>query len=325
LKSLRSRRRNPSRGFEGSRRSARRAGAEKTYPQLCAAGLRVGLTGTNSSINIRVDDLLRAAWRKAVGKGAMSELRNEIVGKVALVTGASSGLGAHFARVLAEAGAMVVPTARRVDRLEALATAIRDAGGRAHPLALDVTSVAAIRDVVGRIGEQVGAVDILVNNAGMSHEGRLEDVEEEDFDIQIGTNLKGAFFVAQAVARQMIAAKRRGRIVNIGSVVAARPTARVGIYGMTKAAIVHMTRQMARDWGRHGINTNAISPGYITTEINDEFLATEQGRNFVSTLPRRRVGDPSDLTALLLLLCSGQSSRFINGAIIAADDGFAAS
>ena len=127
----------------------------------------------------------------------MSELGNEISGKVALVTGASSGLGAHFARVLAEAGAIVVPTARRVDRLEALATAIRDAGGQAHPMALDVTSVAGIREVVGRIGEEVGPLDILVNNVGMSHEGRLEDVEEEDFDIQVSTNLKGAFFVAR--------------------------------------------------------------------------------------------------------------------------------
>ena len=253
----------------------------------------------------------------------MSGFEDEIAGKVALVTGASSGLGAYFAKVLGEAGAVVVPTARRTERLERLAADIHSAGGRAHPMALDVSSVANVRDIVAQIDGEVGPVEILVNNAGMSHEGRLEDVEEADFDEQVGTNVKGAFFVAQAVARQMIAAKRGGRIVNIGSVAATRHIGRVGVYGATKAAVVYLTKQMAREWGRHGINTNAISPGYIATEINDAFFATDAGRKFTETLPRRRIGELSDLKAVLLLLCSGESSRFINGAVVAADDGMA--
>ncbi|MEP9356111.1 SDR family NAD(P)-dependent oxidoreductase [Xanthobacter sp. KR7-65] len=246
----------------------------------------------------------------------------EIHGKVALVTGASSGLGLGFAEALAGAGAKVIGAARHADKLQRAVDKIRAAGGTAHAMTVDVGSVRSIRELVAAIADEVGPIDILVNNAGVSREEMLLEVEEEDFDLQVGTNFKGAFFTAQAVARQMVANKIEGRIVNIGSIAGSRPVGKVGIYGASKAAVVHMTRQMAREWGRYGINTNAICPGYIATELNAEFLATEAGRKMASSLPRRRVGEPEDLKALLLLLCAGRSVRLLNGSIVAADDGF---
>jgi NAD(P)-dependent dehydrogenase (short-subunit alcohol dehydrogenase family) len=246
-----------------------------------------------------------------------------IFGKVALVTGASSGLGQHFAEVLAAAGAKVIIAARRIDRLQALASKLREAaGGGALPVEMDVTSVSSIRKAIASVVAEVGPIEILVNNAGLSHQCKLEDVEEADFDAVLDTNLKGAFFVAQAVARQMIASKISGRIVNIGSIAAHRALGQLGPYCISKAAVVQMTHVMAREWGRYDINTNALSPGYFATDINAEFRATEAGHRLLSSLPRKRMGDADDLDGALILLCSGQSSRFINGAVIAVDDGF---
>jgi len=247
-----------------------------------------------------------------------------IAGRVAMVTGASSGLGARFAQVLAEAGATVAITARRMDRLDGVASGITVAGGRAVAVAMDVTSVASIREACARVEAECGPIGILVNNAGISRQQRLVDVEEADYDAVLDTNLKGAFFTAQAAARQMIAHKIEGRIVNIASVAALRTLGQVGTYCMSKAALTHMTHSMAREWGRHGINTNAICPGYIETEISAAFLATEAGQRMVGALPRRRMGVPSDLDAILLLLCSQAPSRFINGSVMVADDGFVA-
>jgi NAD(P)-dependent dehydrogenase (short-subunit alcohol dehydrogenase family) len=136
------------------------------------------------------------------------------------------------------------------------------------------------------------------------------------------TNLKGAFFMAQAAARQMIAHRLEGRIVNIASIAGLRPLGQLSTYSMSKAAVVQMTKSMAREWGRHGINTNAICPGYIATEISEDFLHTEGGKKLLASLPRRRMGEPRDLDGLLLLLCAGEPARFLNGAIVAADDGF---
>jgi NAD(P)-dependent dehydrogenase (short-subunit alcohol dehydrogenase family) len=245
-------------------------------------------------------------------------------GDVALVTGASSGLGRRFALTLARDGARVAIAARRADRLDTLAAEIQDGGGIALPLALDVSDVGAVRAACAAIEDRLGPIAILVNNAGISRQARLEDVEESEYDAVMDTNLKGAFFTAQAAARQMIRHGVAGRIVNIASVAALRPLGQVGPYNMSKAGMVQMTRSMAREWARHGINTNAICPGYIETEIGADFLESDAGRRMVQSLPRRRLGQPEDLDALLLLLCSGAASRFINGAIIAADDGFAA-
>ncbi len=241
----------------------------------------------------------------------------QLAGKVALVTGASSGLGLRFAQVLAQAGAWVAVAARRIERIEHLATEI---GGTAF--ALDVTDVAAIRAVANSVERALGPIDILVNNAGISGQSRTENVEEADYDAVLDTNLKGAFFMAQAAARRMIALRRPGRIVNIASIGGLRPLGQLTAYSMSKAGMIAMTKSMAREWGRYGINVNAICPGYIETEMAADFLQTEAGEKFLHALPRRRMGEARDLDALLLLLCSGEEGRFINGSIMTADDGF---
>lgn len=248
----------------------------------------------------------------------MTGFDTDIAGKVALVTGASSGLGIRFARVLAAHGARVAIAARRLDRLEALAGEI---GGAAF--ALDVTDVAAIAATVAAVEARLGAIAILVNNAGISRPARTEDVTEADYDAVLATNLKGPFFVAQAVARRMVAANIEGRIVNIASVAGLRPIGQLATYSISKAALIMMTKSMARDFGRHGIGVHALCPGYIETDINRDWLAAPAGEKLRALQPRRRFGVPEDLDAALLLLCAGAPGRFLNGTILAADDGFA--
>jgi NAD(P)-dependent dehydrogenase (short-subunit alcohol dehydrogenase family) len=245
-----------------------------------------------------------------------------IAGRVAFVTGSSSGLGARFARVLAAAGARIVLAARREDRLTALAAELRHDGAEAITTALDVASYASIQRAAASAEKQFGPIEILVNNAGISRQAKLEDVTEQDYDELMATNLKGAFFMAQAAARQMIAHRIQGRIVNIASIAGLRTLGQLSTYSMSKAAMVQMTKSMAREWGRYDINTNAICPGYIATEISEDFVETEAGKRLLASLPRRRLGEARDLDGLLLLLCSGEPARFINGAIIAADDGY---
>ncbi len=245
-----------------------------------------------------------------------------IAGRVAFVTGASSGLGARFARVLAAAGARIVLAARREDRLDALAAELRGEGVETLSVTLDVSSHTSIQEAAAKAEKTLGPIDILVNNAGISRQARIEDVTEQDYDELMGTNLKGAFFMAQAAARQMMAHRVEGRIVNIASIAGLRPLGQLATYSMSKAAMVQMTKSMAREWGHHGINTNAICPGYIATEISEDFVETEAGRRLLASLPRRRLGEPRDLDGLLLLLCAGEPARFINGAVIAADDGY---
>jgi NAD(P)-dependent dehydrogenase (short-subunit alcohol dehydrogenase family) len=252
-------------------------------------------------------------------------MRTNLKEKVALVTGASSGLGERFARVLAANGALVVLAARRVERLKELRAQIESAGGEAHVVALDVTDQDAIAAAVAEVAGTVGPIDILVNNSGVSTQQRLTDVATTDFDFVFGTNVRGAFFVAQAVARQMIGRAKetpnfQGRIVNIASVAGLRVLPQIGLYCMSKAAVLHMTRAQALEWGRYGINVNAICPGYVRTEINDEHWETEAGKKLIAMLPRRRIGDAADLDGTLLLLVA-EESRFVNGAIITVDDG----
>lgn len=246
----------------------------------------------------------------------------DIAGKVALVTGASSGLGERFARVLAAAGAKVALAARRVERLEALAAELRAGGAEVLAVGMDVASVASVQAGAAAVLAGLGPIDILVNNAGISIQAKLEAVTEDDYDAVMDTNLKGAFFLAQAAAKQMMAAKREGRIVNIASIAGMRAIGQLSTYGMSKAALIQMTHAMAREWGRHGINTNAIAPGYIATEISAEFLKTEVGAKWVGSLPRKRMGEARDLDGMLLLLSSGEAARFINGSVMVADDGF---
>ncbi len=253
----------------------------------------------------------------------------DLEGRVALVTGASSGLGAQFARTLAKAGACVVLAGRRIERLKDLRAEIEGSGGDAHVVELDVTDLASIKAAVAHAETEVGTLDILINNSGVSTTQRLTDVTENDYDYVMDTNTRGAFFVAQEVGKRMLARARGaapgsfvgGRIVNIASMAGLRVLGQIGVYAMSKAAVIHMTRAMALEWGRHGINVNAICPGYIDTEINHHHWDTEQGRKLVDMLPRKRVGQPRDLDTALLMLCANES-HFINGAVIQADDGF---
>ncbi|HEV6968347.1 MULTISPECIES: SDR family oxidoreductase [Roseateles] len=250
-------------------------------------------------------------------------------GRVALITGASSGLGEQFAKTLAQAGACVVLAGRRVERLKDLRAEIEGQGGDAHVVQLDVTDVASIKAAVAHAETEVGTLDILINNSGVSTTQRLTDVTENDYDYVMDTNTRGAFFVAQEVGKRMLARARGaapgtfigGRIVNIASMAGLRVLGQIGVYAMSKAAVIHMTRAMALEWGKYGINVNAICPGYIDTEINHHHWGTEQGRKLVELLPRKRVGQPKDLDTALLMLCANES-HFINGAVIQADDGF---
>ncbi|MEK9803554.1 MAG: SDR family oxidoreductase [Curvibacter sp.] len=254
----------------------------------------------------------------------------DLSGRGAFITGASGGLGAQFARTLARAGAAVVLAARRVEKLKELRAQIEGEGGDAHVLELDVTDIGSIRSAVAHAETEVGSIDILINNSGVSTTQRLVDVSEEDYDYVLDTNTKGAFFVAQEVGKRMIARAKGaapgtytgGRIVNIASMAGLKVLPQIGIYCMSKAAVVHMTRAMATEWGKFGINVNALCPGYIDTEINHHHWQTEQGQKLISMLPRKRVGQPADLDAVLVMLCANES-HFINGAVIQADDGFA--
>ena len=253
----------------------------------------------------------------------------DLSGRVALVTGASSGLGEQFARVLARAGAGVALAGRRVERLKSLRAEIEAEGGDAHVVPLDVTDHDSIKSAVAHTETEMGTIDILVNNSGVASAARLTDVSPDDFDAIFDVNTRGAFFVAQEVGKRMIARSKGaapgtftgGRIVNIASMLGLRVMARTGVYAMSKAAVVHMTKAMALEWGRYGINVNAMCPGYIDTEMTNHQWSTDAGRKFVESMPRKRVGRPADLDAVLMMLCANES-QFVNGAVISADDGF---
>src|SRR3990167_3282160 len=254
----------------------------------------------------------------------------DLYGRIAFVTGASSGLGAQFARTLARAGAGVVLASRRIEKLKELRARIEGEGGDAHVVELDVTDHDSIKAAVAHAETEVGSIDILVNNSGVSTTQRIQDVSPDDYDYVFNTNVKGAFFVAQEVGKRMLAratgsapgSYTGARIINVASMAGLRVLPQIGVYCMSKAAVIQMTKAMALEWGRFGINVNAICPGYIDTEINHRNWQTEAGQKLVQMLPRKRVGQPKDLDALLVMLCSDQS-HFINGAVISADDGFA--
>jgi NAD(P)-dependent dehydrogenase (short-subunit alcohol dehydrogenase family) len=242
----------------------------------------------------------------------------DLSGRVALVTGASSGLGAQFARTLSKAGAGVVLAARRIERLKTLRAELEAEGGDAHVVTLDVTDTDSIKSAVAHAETEM-----------VSTTQKLVDVSPEDYDYVMNTNTRGAFFVAQEVGKRMIARSLGaapgtfigGRIVNVASMAGLRVLSQIGVYAMSKAAVIHMTRAMALEWGRFGINVNALCPGYIDTEINHHHWQTEAGQKLINMLPRKRVGQPQDLDAVLMMLCANQSS-FVNGAVISADDGY---
>ncbi|MBB3898753.1 SDR family NAD(P)-dependent oxidoreductase [Roseococcus suduntuyensis] len=232
-------------------------------------------------------------------------------GKRALVTGASGLLGAHFARVLRGAGAEVVLAARRPDSCAALAAELG-----ATVVALDVQAT----DSVAPAFDAAGRVDILVNNAGIAATRGFLEHSLDDFDRVLEVNLRGAFLVGQEAARRMAAAKTGGSIINIASVLGARIIPGVAGYTAAKAGLIHLTRQMAVELARHNIRVNAIAPGYIASDINAEFFATEAGQAMVKRIPQRRLGNPDDLSGPLLLLAS-DAGRHMTGSVVTVDGG----
>jgi NAD(P)-dependent dehydrogenase (short-subunit alcohol dehydrogenase family) len=242
-------------------------------------------------------------------------------GKVALITGAGSGLGRQFAETLSEAGATVVIAARRREKLEETADLIRDKGGHAICLDLDVTDSLSVTNCVRETVGEAGVPDILVNNAGIAKQAYLTDIEEEDWDAVLDTNLKGVFMVARAVAKSMINADKPGSIINIASVLGLRVSKALGSYIAAKSAVVQLTKAMAIEWSRYNIRVNALAPGYFITEINQEQFADASAEDFLrKRVPMARVGELREIGGPLLLLASDAGS-YMTGSIIAVDGG----
>ncbi|SEG11774.1 SDR family NAD(P)-dependent oxidoreductase [Bosea lathyri] len=244
----------------------------------------------------------------------------DLKGKRVIVTGASSGLGAHFVRLLAGNGAHVVAAARRVDRLAQLADDCAPLPGRVVPLALDMASVAAMQSGIGEAAGLLGGLDVLVNNAGIGETEAALSVTEAQWDAQLDVNLKGCFFAAQAAAKIMMAQEGGGAIVNIASILGERVMARVAPYAISKAGLIQMTKVLALEWARHAIRVNALAPGYVATDINSDFFASDAGQALTKRIPARRIGEPDDLDGPLLLLCSN-AGRHMTGAVVAVDGG----
>ncbi|KRP98768.1 2-deoxy-D-gluconate 3-dehydrogenase [Bradyrhizobium yuanmingense] len=245
--------------------------------------------------------------------------RFRLDGKLALVTGASSGLGAHFAALLASSGARVMLAARRVDALHPLATDIRRIGGEARVTALDVTSSRSVRECLDRTCEW-GTPDIVVNNAGVTVTRSLLEQTEEDFDRVLETNLKGCWLVATESARRMVQAGRGGGVVNVASILGERVAGGVAPYAISKAAVVQATRAMALELARHRIRVNALLPGYVVTDLNRNFLQSEAGEKLRARIPSRRFCELQDLDGPMLLLASDAGSA-MTGASLAVDGG----
>jgi NAD(P)-dependent dehydrogenase (short-subunit alcohol dehydrogenase family) len=240
--------------------------------------------------------------------------------KVALVTGASSGLGDHFARLLARSGAAVVVTARRMQALEKLVAEIEADGGRAFALRLDVTDAVSVHAAVAQAIAKYGAIDILVNNSGTTSASSFLDQSEDMWDSVLDTNLKGAFLVAREVALSMRDSARGGSIINISSILGLRQAGQVASYAVSKAGLLQLTKTMALELARYGIRVNAMAPGYIETDLNRDFWSTAQGAAMLKRIPQRRLGKPEELDGVLLLLAS-DASRYMTGSVIAIDGG----
>jgi NAD(P)-dependent dehydrogenase (short-subunit alcohol dehydrogenase family) len=236
-------------------------------------------------------------------------------GRTALVTGASSGLGHHFAEVMAREGAQVTVAARRLDKLEELVAGIERAGGRASAVALDVTDP----DSVARAFEGA-AFDTVVNNAGVTLDGAALDTSDEDWSRVIDTDMTGVFRVARAAARSMVDAGTGGSIVNVASILGLRVAGNLAAYATAKAGVVQMSKSLALEWARHGIRVNALCPGYIETDLNRDFFASDAGQKLIKRVPQRRLGQMRDLDGPLLLLASDEGA-FMTGSVLAIDGG----
>ena len=244
----------------------------------------------------------------------------DLSGKCALVTGASSGLGRHFAEVLAAAGAKVAVAARSAERVASVAEAIGARGGTAVPVELDVTRRTSVTRAVAEAAAALGRLDILVNNAGVTATASFLDLDEEAWDNVVDTNLKGAFAVAQETARRMKEQGTGGAIVNIASILGLRVAGHVAPYVASKAGLVQLTKAMALELARHGIRVNALCPGYMETDLNREFFASDAGQALIRRIPQRRLGRPQELDVPLLLLCS-DAAAYMTGSTLVVDGG----
>lgn len=241
-------------------------------------------------------------------------------GRVALVTGAGSGLGVHFAKTLSQAGATVVCVGRRLQPVEKVAEEIRQAGGNAHALSMDVTDPASIKDAFGAIQQQCGPVDVLINNAGLSNPAAFEEMTQEQWTSLVDANLSGPFYVAQEMAKRLIAAGKPGSIINIASILGHLARPKFLNYGTTKAAVIHMTQYMGLDLMPYGIRVNAIAPGYFPSEMTNPFYESEAGKHEIAALPIQRLGRHAELNGPLLLLAS-EASSYMTGTVLTVDAG----
>jgi len=241
-------------------------------------------------------------------------------GRVALVTGASSGLGVQFARALSDNGAAVALVARRADRLKSLQNEIEEKGGRAVAIEADVTDHAAIARAFDAAEKAFGTVTILVNNAGIAHGGRAIEMPPEEWRKVLSTNLDAVFFWAQEAARRLLAVKRQGAIVNIASVLGLAVSKGAVAYAAAKAGVVQVTKALAVELAFKGVRVNAIAPGWFVTEMNDDYLSGEEGAAIKREIPMGRFGNPGDLDGALLLLVSDAGS-YITGATVVVDGG----
>ena len=241
-------------------------------------------------------------------------------GRVALVTGASSGLGVQFAKALADNGAAVALVARRADRLKSLKDEIEGKGGRAVAIEADVTDHAAVARAFDAAEKAFGTVTILVNNAGIAHGGRAVEMPPEEWRKVLSTNLDAVFFWAQEAARRLLAAKKQGAIVNIASVLGLAVSKGAVAYAAAKAGVVQVTKALAVELAFKGVRVNAIAPGWFVTEMNDDYLSGEEGAAIKREIPMGRFGNTGDLDGALLLLVSDAGS-YITGATIVVDGG----
>ena len=245
---------------------------------------------------------------------------NLLGGQTALVTGASSGLGRHFAMTLAGAGAKVALVARRVERLEELAETIRANGGEAVAVGLDVSDPDATPAAFDQIEKALGVATIVVNNAGITSSSKFIDMPEAEWRGVLDVNLDGVFRTGQEAARRMVQAGTGGTIINIASILGKMVLRRLVAYTASKAAVIQLTKAMALELVRDDIRVNAIAPGYISTEMNSDFLTSEQGQKLLAKVPMGRAGDPRELDGALLLLASDLGS-YMTGTVVTVDGG----